>query len=459
MKITKRIVVWGALVAAVAMFESCPANSLLQSIQEKVNTTYNDSQDVASPIFSPSAGTYQQDTSVTIISANGATIYYTLTQGSTGTTPTTSSTKYTGPILVNGNDTTDTIEAIAVSNGVSSKVALATYSINYNSVSTLTMNPSPGPVLSTQQITITCPSPSGVTIYYTTDSSDPATSSTRQTYGGPISLVGNVATETITAIGEKTGYTNSQEILQTYTIQYQLTVDAGTGGTTNPSGSTNVTYGAQTTISATQNSGYQFKNWTVLSGNPSFGNANNASTSVTLTGNATVQANFSLLQYSLTVNAGSGGTITTPASSPTTVNYGAATNIVATPNVGYEFVNWTVILGSGVSFGNQTSSSTTVTLTGGASTIQANFQRIPGEYILTINSTYGGSTSPSGQVAVPPIIGLYETYVTATPNTGCGFTTWSVLSGSATFKSGATSASTWVVLSSDATIEAHFAAY
>lgn len=211
MKITKRIVVWGALVAAVAMFESCPANSLLQSIQEKVNTTYNDSQDVASPIFSPSAGTYQQDTSVTIISANGATIYYTLTQGSTGTTPTTSSTKYTGPILVNGNDTTDTIEAIAVSNGVSSKVALATYSINYNSVSTLTMNPSPGPVLSTQQITITCPSPSGVTIYYTTDSSDPATSSTRQTYGGPISLVGNVATETITAIGEKTGYTNSQE--------------------------------------------------------------------------------------------------------------------------------------------------------------------------------------------------------------------------------------------------------
>ena len=37
MKIAKRIVVWGALIMVVALLESCPANSLLTSIQQKVS--------------------------------------------------------------------------------------------------------------------------------------------------------------------------------------------------------------------------------------------------------------------------------------------------------------------------------------------------------------------------------------------------------------------------------------
>ncbi len=78
----------------------------------------------ATPLISPAAGTYTVTQAVTITDvAPGATIYYT----TNGTTPTTSSTKYTVPITVS---TTETIEAIAVATGYTkSAVASAKYTI------------------------------------------------------------------------------------------------------------------------------------------------------------------------------------------------------------------------------------------------------------------------------------------------------------------------------------------
>ena len=78
--------------------------------------------------FSPAAGTYSGAQSVTISDAtSGATIYYT----TNGTTPTTSSTKYTGPISVSS---TETLQAIAVATGdANSAVASATYTIGSSS--------------------------------------------------------------------------------------------------------------------------------------------------------------------------------------------------------------------------------------------------------------------------------------------------------------------------------------
>ncbi len=159
---------------------------------------------------------------------------------------------------------------------------------------------------------------------------------------------------------------------------YQLTVIAGTGGaftapTTSP---VTVSSGAPTTITATPIAGYSFGNWSVTSGTAAIASASSASTTVTLTfGNATVTANFVPITAQLTVIAGTGGTITAPSSSPVTVNYGAATTITALPITGYSFVNWTAPVGT-ATIANASSDTTTVTLTNGAATVQANFKPI-----------------------------------------------------------------------------------
>ena len=75
------------------------------------------------PSFSPAAGTYSTPQTVTIsLNDPGVNIFYT----TDGSTPTTSSTKYTGPITVSS---TKTIKAIGNANGVTSSVVTATYTI------------------------------------------------------------------------------------------------------------------------------------------------------------------------------------------------------------------------------------------------------------------------------------------------------------------------------------------
>ena len=82
-------------------------------------------QTVATPTFSPAAGTFTAAQSVTIATTTtGASIYYTID----GTTPTTASTAYTTAINVAA---TTTIKAIAVKTGMTnSAVASALYTVN-----------------------------------------------------------------------------------------------------------------------------------------------------------------------------------------------------------------------------------------------------------------------------------------------------------------------------------------
>ena len=95
----------------------------------------------ATPTFSVTAGTYTSPQTVTVSdSTPNATIYYT----TNGTTPTTSSTVYSGPITVS---VSETIEAIAVANGYSpSQVASSVYIINLPPPASFTLAASPGTV-------------------------------------------------------------------------------------------------------------------------------------------------------------------------------------------------------------------------------------------------------------------------------------------------------------------------
>jgi len=179
-------------------FAASTSGSLIETISEPT---------ASAPAFSPAVGTYTASQSVKLSSStSGASIYYT----TNGTTPTTSSTKYSSAITVSG---AETIEAIAVASGYNnSVVASGTYTIE-TAAAAPTFSVAAGTYTATQSVTL-ADKTSGATIYYTTNGTTPTTSSTK--YSGAMSVN---ATETIEAIAVATGYSNSATASAKYTIE------------------------------------------------------------------------------------------------------------------------------------------------------------------------------------------------------------------------------------------------
>jgi hypothetical protein len=172
---------------------------------------------VATPTFSPVAGSYVGDRSVTISTAtSGATIYYTID----GSDPTTSSTVYSTAIALTAPSTT-TIKALAVRTGYNdSGIASGVFSLNLQGAETPVFSLDGGEYIGDRTITLST-STAGASIYYTTDGSAPTTSST--VYSTPIVLTAPSET-TIRAVAGGTGFATSSEASKTYTLMLPLAV-------------------------------------------------------------------------------------------------------------------------------------------------------------------------------------------------------------------------------------------
>ena len=210
-----------------------------------------------------------------------------------------------------------------------------------------------------------------------------------------------------------TTLTANFEIEATYT----LTVNAGAGGSVSSSGGT-YNQVTEVTLTATPDTGYSFVSWS--------DGSTEQSRTITLSENTTLTANFELV-YTLTVNAGTGGSVS---SNGGTYASGTQVTLSATPDTGYSFVSWS---------DGSTEQSRTITLSENTS-LTANFEAV---YTLTVNAGTGGSVSSSGGAYTP---GTQVTF-SATPDTGYSFVNWS---------DGSTEQSRTITISDNITLTANF---
>lgn len=156
---------------------------------KKIEVTYIASEGtVILPTISVPSKNFDEPFNVTLSSAEGTNIYYTLN----GEDPTTSSQKYTAPITISQ---TTTLKAIAEKDGKTSEVAEATYTFEVMmpviEVATKKFN---------KEFTTSITASNGADIYYTLDGSDPTTESTK--YTAPITIS---ETTTLKAMAVKNG--------------------------------------------------------------------------------------------------------------------------------------------------------------------------------------------------------------------------------------------------------------
>jgi len=190
-----------------------------------------------------------------------------------------------------------------------------------------------------------------------------------------------------------------------------LTISSTAGGSVTTPGEGVFTYDEGTVVDlvATPDAGYRFVNWT---GNVSaVEDVYGAETTVTVNDDCAVTANFVAL-YDLTVSIFStgGGSVVEPGEGVFTYDEGTVVDLVAIPDAGYRFVEWTGDVGT---IADVHDASTTITMNGDYA-VRANFVPI---YDLTVSSTEGGSVTEPGEGAFTYDEGTVVDLV-ATPDAG-----------------------------------------
>ena len=208
-------------------------------------------------------------------------------------------------------------------------------------------------------------------------------------------------------------------------------------GTTNPSGTTTHDLNESVIISANENEGYRFLNWT-----GSVANTAITPTTVTMSGDKTVTANFKKT-YTLTMNPVAptgGGTVSPGVGTVIIHDENDPVSIEATEADGYRFIEWI----GGVD--NPTAKQTTVTMTSNK-TVTAVFKKT---YQLTMDLT------PPGSGTIDPVAGTETRLedaivdIEATEANGYRFVEWTGEVANPTAKS------TTVTMTEDKTVKAVF---
>jgi len=177
-------------------------------------------------------------------------------------------------------------------------------------------------------------------------------------------------------------------------IKYNLTIFSTTGGSVISPGEGTFTYdeGTVVNLTAEADEGYYFVNWTGDVG--TIANVNATITTITMNGDYETTANFEQIppgQFALTIYSTSGGSVTVPGEATFTYDEGMVVDLVATPDAGYHFVNWT---GDVYTMADINAGSTAITMRGDYE-ISANFAI--DTHALTTNSTAGGSVAEPGE--------------------------------------------------------------
>ena len=226
---------------------------------------------------------------------------------------------------------------------------------------------------------------------------------------------------TFTITGNRNLVANFQA--QQYTIS--ITPNPSNGGSVSGGGTYN--HGQSCTVNATVNSGYTFVNWTE--------NDVEVSTEATyefmVTEDRALVANFEIDTHTIALSVAD-ITAVIPEAAPTapgtvtgadTYNYYDICTVVATPEVGYHFVNWT-------EGGIEVATTTTYEfMVEGDRNLVANFELDTYEIVAEINPTETPDNDPD-PAGVTTGAGTYMHYaeciLTATANTGYTFVNWTL---------------------------------